>query len=185
MIEGQNSRIVNSLPLLIDIIPLLDRLQLTNMPRREDFVLKDSPPEIIKAADVEPKGRTYDVKYENKTGAVHIDDILLGTKLACIAITDDEEDTLANVGKLNPWHIEALSMITGSKEEAHKSLTHILEKHFSLKIDKFINLSGWHGGHAIDTQGYIAHNDDIIVVAFRCTTSAQDWITNFTASSTP
>ena len=102
-----------------------------------------------------------------------------------LAITDDEEDTLANVGKLNPWHIEALSMITGSKEEAHKSLTHILDKHFNLKVDKIINLSGWHGGHAIDTQGYIAHNDDIIVVAFRCTTSAQDWITNFTASSTP
>jgi len=153
------------------------------MTKKEEFVLKDSPEEFIEAAGVEPKGRSYDAAYEMKPGAVRIDDVLLGTKLACVAITDDEEGTLAKVEKMNPWHTEALTIITGSKEEAHKSLTHILENHFDLKLDKIMDLTGWSGGHPIDTQGFIAHNDDIIVVSFRCTTSAMDWMTNFAAAS--
>lgn len=112
-----------------------------------------------------------------------IDDLLLGTKLACVAITDDEEGTLAKVAKMNPWHTEALAMITGSEEEAHKPLTHILDRHFGLQVDKIINLTGWSGGHPIDTQGFIAHNDEMIVVSFRCTTSAMDWMTNFAATA--
>lgn len=86
-------------------------------------------------------------------GAVRLEDLLLGTKLACVAITDDEEGTLAKVGKMNPWHIEALTKICGSEEEAHKPLTHILDRHFGLEVDKIINLSGWAGGQPIDTQG--------------------------------
>lgn len=39
------------------------------------------------------------------------------------------------------------------------------------------------GGHFLDTQGYIAHNDTTIVLAYRCTTSAFDWLTNFNTSS--
>jgi len=153
------------------------------MPKKEEFVLKDSPEELIEAADVEPKGRSYDAAYEMKPGAIRIDDVLLGTKLACVAITDDEEGTLTEIEKMNPWHGEALKMITGSKEEAHKPLTHILSSHFDLQVDKIMNLTGWAGGHPIDTQGFIAHNDDIIVVSFRCTTSATDWMTNFAAAS--
>jgi len=153
------------------------------MPKKEEFVLKDSTPELIKASGVKPKGRSYDAAYERKPGAVRLEDLLLGTKLACVAITDDEPDTLAKVGKMNPWHIKTLSMICGSVEEAHKPLTHILETHFGLTLDKLMNLTGWSGGHPIDTQGFIAHNDDIIVVSFRCTTSAMDWMTNFAATS--
>mmetsp|Transcript_24343 Transcript_24343/g.50992 ORF Transcript_24343/g.50992 Transcript_24343/m.50992 type:complete len:141 (+) Transcript_24343:93-515(+) len=123
------------------------------MPKKKGFVLKDSPQELIEASGVEPKGRSYDVAYERKPGAVRIEDLLLGTKLACVAITDDEPDTLAKVGKMNPWHIKTLSMICGSVEEAHKPLTHILETHFGLTVDKLINLTGWSGGHPIDTQG--------------------------------
>jgi len=146
-------------------------------------VLKDSDPEFIKAAGVQPRGREYDAARAKKPGAVRIDEVLLGTKLACISITDDNEGTLATVGKMNPWHIEALKMITGSEEEAHKPLTHILDKHFNLKCDKILDLSGWSGGRPIDTQGYIAHNDEMIVVSFRCTTSALDWMTNLATTS--
>ena len=95
----------------------------------------------------------YDGEIAKKPGAIKIDEVLLGTKLACGAITDDEEGTLEKVGKMNPWHIEALKMITGSREEAHKPLTYILEKYFDLKCDKILNLSGWSGGKPIDTQG--------------------------------
>ena len=153
------------------------------MPKKEEFVLKDSDPEFIKAAGVQPRGREYDASCAKKPGAIRIDEVLLGTKLACIAITDDHEGTLAKVGKMNPWHIEALKMITGSEEEAHKPLTHILDKHFNLKCDKILDLSGWSGGRPIDTQGYIAHNDEMIVVSFRCTTSALDWMTNLATTS--
>ncbi|KAL7551175.1 hypothetical protein ACHAWF_014367 [Thalassiosira exigua] len=153
------------------------------MPKKSEFILKDSPPELIEAAGVEPKGRAYAESQASKPGAARVGELLLGTKLACIAITDDEEDTLKKVGKANPWHIEALEMITGSEEEAHKPLTHILDAHFGLQCDEILNISGFSGGHPIDTQGYIAHNDEIVVVAFRCTTSATDWMTNLATAS--
>ncbi len=38
----------------------------TRMPKKDEFVLKDSPPELIKASGVEPKGRSYDAAYERK-----------------------------------------------------------------------------------------------------------------------
>jgi Lipase (class 3) len=114
-----------------------------------------------------------------------VDDVLLGTKLASLAVTDDEQDTLKKVGKMNPWHIEALTLITGSEEEAHKPLTYILDKHMKgMKLDCNINKVGMTpGGHFLDTQGYIAHNDEIIVLAYRCTTSIFDWLTNFNVTS--
>lgn len=155
------------------------------MPKKSEFVLKDSPPEVIAASPgVTPKGRAYDGSIaKKKPGAAKIDEILLGTKLACIAVTDDDEDRLKNVSKLNPWHEVALTTITGSLEEAHKPLTHILDKHFGLTLDHHIDISKLAGIHFVDTQGYIAHNDDIIVVAFRCTTSAFDWMTNLSIAS--
>ncbi|KAL7530481.1 hypothetical protein ACHAXR_004708 [Thalassiosira sp. AJA248-18] len=156
------------------------------MPTKSEFILKDSPQDVIAAfPDVIPKGRSYDGEIaKKKAGAARINEILLGTKLACIAITDDKEGTLAKVSKLNPWHEVALTTITGSLEEAHKPLTHILDKHFGLKLDHQIDISKMAGGmHSVDTQGYIAHNDDIIVVSFRCTTSAFDWMSNLSIVS--
>lgn len=99
-------------------------------------------------------------------------DVIMGMKYASLAITDDKEGTLASVAKMNPWHVEALKIIVGSEEEAHKPLTHLLNEHLDLECDKIIDVSGMtKGGHFLDTQGYIAHNDDSIVLAFRCTTS--------------
>jgi Lipase (class 3) len=114
-----------------------------------------------------------------------VNDVLLGTQYASLAITDDEEDTLKKVGKMNPWHIEALTLITGSNEEAHKPLTYILDKYMSgLELDWHIDKVGMTpGGHFLDTQGYIAHNDDTIVLSYRCTTSIFDWLTNLNAGS--
>jgi hypothetical protein len=149
----------------------------------KSFVLKDSPPEFIAAAQVKPMGRKYSKDESAKPGAVNIKDVVLGTKLACLAITDDKPDTLSKVGKRMPWHIEALKVITGSEEEAHKSLTSILSTHFNLTCDKIIDISGFAGRFVIDTQGYIAHNDEMIVLSYRCTTSASDWMTNFTTTT--
>lgn len=155
----------------------------SSSPKAKVLVLKDSPPEIIANADVPPKGRTYATDYSKQPGAVTAEDLLLGTKLACIAITDDKEGTLKKVGKTNPWQIQALTIITGSVEEAHKPLTHILKEHFDLTCDTIIDVQGLKGGHFHDTQGYIAHNDEIIVLSYRCTTSGFDWLTNVSTTS--
>lgn len=113
-----------------------------------------------------------------------LEDIRQGLVLTFLSITDDEPDTLANVGKTNPWQVEALRLITGSERRAHRPLTQILKDDQSLEVDKIINITKvTPGGQLIDTQGYIAHNDSIIVLAYRCTTSAFDWIVNFNTTS--
>mmetsp|Transcript_16633 Transcript_16633/g.25125 ORF Transcript_16633/g.25125 Transcript_16633/m.25125 type:complete len:472 (-) Transcript_16633:222-1637(-) len=113
-----------------------------------------------------------------------IDSVVVGMKCASLAITDDKEGTLASVARLNPWHEEALKIITGSKEEAHKPLTYLLKEYMELETDCIIDESGvTKGGHFLDTQGYIAHNDEMIVLAFRCTTSVFDWLTNLNSTS--
>jgi hypothetical protein len=108
-------------------------------------------------------------------------------KLAQVSITDDKEDTLKNIAKNNPWHMEAMKIIVGgSEEEALEPLSTILSKHFDLTLDAVIDVTGMSkGGHALDTQGYIAHNDETIVVAYRCALNVVDWLCNlsFTTSA--
>jgi predicted lipase len=54
----------------------------------------------------------------------------------------------------------------------------------NLTVDTIIDISGvTPGGHPLDTQGYIAHNDEVIVLAYRCTTSLKDWLTNLNTTS--
>jgi hypothetical protein len=111
-------------------------------------------------------------------------DIERGLVLGFLAITDDESNTLAKVGKTNPWQIESLRIITGSELRAHRPLTQILKEDHKLDVDVIMNISKvTPGGQLIDTQGYIAHNKDTIVLAYRCTTSAFDWIVNFNTTS--
>jgi len=158
------------------------------MDQKSTFLLKDSSLELITAAVASgkgfPKGRTYSKEFSEKPGAIHINDLVLGMKYASLAITDDKPNTLKNVGKTNPWHIEALTIITGSEEAAHKHLTQILEDHMGLKCDHILDISGFSSaGHALDTQGYIAHNDEVIVLSYRCTTTLNDWLTNLTTTS--
>ena len=149
------------------------------------FLLKDSPQDLIDAASTKPQGRSYSKEIaETHPGSIRIEEVVQGMKYAALAITDDKEDTLRKVGKSNPWHIDALKIITGSEEEAHKPLTHILSTHMDLAVDTIIDVSGvTPGGHPLDTQGYIAHNDEVIVLAFRCTTSFKDWMTNLNTTS--
>ncbi|KAG7372399.1 lipase class 3 [Nitzschia inconspicua] len=114
-----------------------------------------------------------------------LDEISRGMMLAELAITDNKKDTLKNVAKFNPWHEQALKHITGSKQRAHLPLKDILyEDMGELILDCEIDVRGiTKGGHFLDTQGYVAHNNDYVVVAFRCTTSIFDWLTNLNTSS--
>ena len=157
------------------------------MAPKSSFLLKDSPKELIEAAaeqdGLEPKGRTYSSRLGQKPGGIKAEELLLGMKMASLAITDDKPNTLRNVSKANPWQKEALKLITGSKQEAYQPLTTILKKHFDLTLDAHIDVSGIHRGRPLDTQGFIAHNDEMIVLSYRCTTSILDWITNLSTTS--
>jgi Lipase (class 3) len=153
------------------------------MAPKAKFLLKDSPPEVIAASDSQPKGRSYSTSYARKPGGIRVDDLVMGMKLASLAITDDKPGTLKNTAKTNPWQEEAMIMIAGSCEAAHKPLTTLLKDLFGLTLDCHIDISGVKQGRALDTQGYIAHNDEMIVLSYRCTTSALDWITNLSTTS--
>jgi hypothetical protein len=142
------------------------------------------------SSDIEPQSTspgTMQEGTESSSGKAKVDvsDAVNGMMLASLAITDDKEGTLTKIGKVNPWQIEALRVITGSTERAHLPLSVILRDHIlQLKLDKMIDVSGITAdGHFLDTQGYIAHNDEIIVLSYRCTTSAFDWMTNFNCTS--
>lgn len=153
------------------------------MAPKSKFLLKDSPPEVIAASGGTPKGRTYSSPHSQHPSGIRAEDLALGMKLASLAITDDRPGTLKKISKTNPWQEEALTIITGSREEAHKPLTEILKKLYDLDLDCHIDVSGFVKGRALDTQGYIAHNDKMIVLSYRCTTSALDWITNLSTTS--
>lgn len=155
------------------------------MAPKSKFLLKDSPSNILAAAgDIKPKGRSYDSRYSVKPGGIKINELVQGMKYAALAITDDKPNTLRNTSKTNPWQKEVIKeIVNGSKEEAYKPLTEILFKYFNLTIDTHIDVTGIHRGRPLDTQGYIAHNDEIIVLAYRCTTSVLDWITNLSTTT--
>jgi len=144
---------------------------------REAEVQLEQAPTVIET-------KTDDGMNRSVRDAEELEDILRGVAFAALAITDDKTDTLKNVGRTGPWHIQAMKLITGSNTEAYRKLTEILKDHMELDIDCHIDISGiTKGGHFLDTQGYIAHNDQFIVLSYRCTTSVYDWLTNFNTTS--
>ena len=62
-------------------------------------------------------------------------------------------------------------------------LSQILRERFHLTLDCFMDYSGFVKGRCIDTQGFIASNDDMIVLSYRFTTSTMDWIANLSMTS--
>lgn len=151
------------------------------------FITKDSHPTIraiSEAKGLKPRGYRYSTYHANQPGGIQVKDLVLGMQFACLSITDDEPDTLKKVGVANPWQVRAMTMITGSEDEAHQPLSTILRDHYQLQTDHILNVSGVSAaGHALDTQGFMAHNDTTIVLAYRCTTSVSDWLTNLTTTS--
>mmetsp|Transcript_24331 Transcript_24331/g.27728 ORF Transcript_24331/g.27728 Transcript_24331/m.27728 type:complete len:620 (+) Transcript_24331:93-1952(+) len=57
-------------------------------------------------------------------------------------------------------------------------LSLMLKRYFNLNLDYHIDESGFRSGRPVDTQGFIASNDDTIVLSYRFTTSIYDWMTN-------
>eukprot|EP00548_Thalassiothrix_antarctica_P005761 CAMPEP_0194143130 /NCGR_PEP_ID=MMETSP0152-20130528/12324_1 /TAXON_ID=1049557 /ORGANISM="Thalassiothrix antarctica, Strain L6-D1" /LENGTH=402 /DNA_ID=CAMNT_0038842395 /DNA_START=8 /DNA_END=1216 /DNA_ORIENTATION=- len=151
----------------------------------EEFCLKDSPQEVIDVGEksgIRPKGRSYNQEYSIKPCGIKASEVAFGIKCACVSIIDDNPGTLKEIAVgAGPWHIESMKMIcNGDEEKSNGVLSDILDEFFGLKLDKFMNYSYMaSNGASIDTQGYIAHNDTTVVLAYRCTTSIKDWMTNF------
>lgn len=60
-----------------------------------------------------------------------------------------------------------------------QGLAHVLETTFGLILDHFINVA------PTDTQGFIAHDAEKVVLVYRGSTSVTDWITNANVFTTP
>jgi hypothetical protein len=170
------------------------------MPSYARYVLKDSHPAVIAWAKSQSKNNKSNDKstngaweidaYECKSPTdpnVNVKEVLFGLQMAMMSITDDRPNTLKNVGMANPWQIQSVKLIVGDTDggdRCYLPLTQLLQEHFHLTLDGHIDHSGMtKAGHALDTQGFIAHDDDKVVLAYRCTTSAADWLTNLTTTT--
>jgi pimeloyl-ACP methyl ester carboxylesterase len=153
---------------------------------------------------VKPKlqGRMYNTELSKNPGGYSMHDMTYGAMYAFLSITDDTPDKLQAVAKSGgPWHVEAMKLmvefaarnsISGQQfdtnaidydTEVNKPLSYIMETYFNIKIDHIFDVKGWKGGHVIDTQGYIGHNDNTIILAYQCTANANDWLANFTSTT--
>ena len=106
-----------------------------------------------------------------------IDEISQGIMYAALASSTHNGEDEDSIGEPNPWHMEAVKVITGSIDEAQKPLRDILSQDMDeLVLDHEIDIFGATGGHTFDCEGYIAHNDHLVVISLGCTTPAVDWL---------
>jgi Lipase (class 3) len=156
------------------------------MPSYARYVLKDSHPAVLDWARSQKSAPASIEAYEFKSPTdphVNVKEVLFGLQMAMMSITDDKPNTLKKVGQMNPWQIQSVKLIVG-EDQCHEPLTKLLKTHFQLTLDQHIDHGGLtKAGHALDTQGFIAHNDTTVVLAYRCTTSASDWLTNLTTTT--
>ena len=118
---------------------------------------------------------------EEKDRQRRLEDTTLGCQLATLAILDDDTERLQKES-FGFWHKHAILMITDTfdrPQEWKKGLTHVLQTNFGLETDEIINIHGWTPNHRVlDLQGYIAHNDEMVVIAYQSTASLRDNIIN-------
>jgi Lipase (class 3) len=157
-----------------------------NNSRRQDIAINSSclrgDVDIDDNQTVVLQGHSYNTEKSLQPGGITLHDMTIGLKYACMSIVDDKPDTLRNVGKANPWQIQGIKEDV-LEEEIYQPLTYLMEKYYSISVDHELDTSGWKGGHVLDNQGYIGHNDSTIVLAYRCTTSVKDWLTNLTTTT--
>ena len=115
---------------------------------RTSSMILDESAAIIKSNEID------DAKIHlNKEALEHI---ARGTVYAALAITDDKPDTLKNTGKVHPWQLEAIKIITGGNDElAHSGLSTILAESMDLDLLCHIDASGVTvGGHFVAMDTY-------------------------------
>jgi len=125
------------------------------------------------------QGRRYDPKLAQRPGGIKLDDMVLGMKLSALAYTDDKPGTLEAYLPSMPWNVRAVEEITGGAEPARKPLTSILQS-MGFTVDRiFSHTSLLPNLQPVDTQGFIAHNEHDVVIAYRGSVGVTDWLVNF------
>lgn len=105
-------------------------------------------------------------------------DLVLGTKLSCLAYIDDEPGSIEKLAGTK----KAIESIAGGVEQARVPVTRLLSD-MGYHVDRLFSHTGMLGdGDANDTQGFIAHNDQDVVLSYRGTVSLLDCVTDLTAS---
>lgn len=131
-------------------------------------------------APASARGRRYSPALARLPSSVRLEDLILGVKMACLAYTDDEPGTLESLGGSR----KAIEAIAGGPEKAREPLSRILAG-IGFKADRIFSHSGQYSqSRGVDTQGFIAHNEDDVVLAYRGTTGIVDWLTDLAASTT-
>eukprot|EP00531_Pseudo-nitzschia_arenysensis_P004014 CAMPEP_0116155186 /NCGR_PEP_ID=MMETSP0329-20121206/22175_1 /TAXON_ID=697910 /ORGANISM="Pseudo-nitzschia arenysensis, Strain B593" /LENGTH=489 /DNA_ID=CAMNT_0003652207 /DNA_START=107 /DNA_END=1580 /DNA_ORIENTATION=+ len=129
------------------------------------------------------KGRIFNAKYGEKNGGVRVDEMIYGLKMAHVSCTDDSDERLEGS---SPNSLAALEKLVGGDEPEITSrfkLSEILKQRFDLNLDCWIDETGWRKTRAIDTQGFIASNEDTIVLSYRFSTTIYDWMANLSFTS--
>lgn len=151
------------------------------VPKKSVFDLRT---EAMRTDGGKPKqGRLYDSRQAEKPGGLRVDEIIYGLKMAHVSCTDDSEERLVNSSANS---LIALEKLVGGPEPEVTSrlpLSQILKECFDLNLDCWMDKSGFVKGRAIDTQGFIASNDEMIVLSYRFSTTLYDWIANLTFTS--
>ena len=137
------------------------------------------------------QGRLYDTRHAYKPGGLIVDEMIYGIKMAHLSCTDDSDTRLvgssANSIAALVHLVEGNDMNGSPIEHPEKfiklKLSEILKQKFNLNLDCWIDESGVRKGRPVDTQGYIASNEDIIILSYRFSTSLFDWIANFNIKS--
>uniref|UniRef100_A0A7S3PC07 Fungal lipase-type domain-containing protein n=1 Tax=Amphora coffeiformis TaxID=265554 RepID=A0A7S3PC07_9STRA len=125
------------------------------------------------------QGRVYSYALSQQPGGIRVEEALFGMKMAHLSCTDDSDERLKGSGANTK---EALKEIVGS-DDLDKPLSELLSKHFDLKLDCWMDESGFRWGRPVDTQGFIASNEDMIVLSYRFSTTTLDWMTNLSTAS--
>lgn len=151
------------------------------VPRRSVFDLRT---EAMRTDEGKKKqGRLYSTVQGLKKGGIRVDEMIYGLKMAHVSCTDDSDERLEGS---SPNSLAALEKLVGGDEPEvtlRLPLSQILKQRFDLNLDCWIDESGLKKGRPIDTQGFIASNDDTIVLSYRFSTSIYDWIANLTFTS--
>eukprot|EP00536_Pseudo-nitzschia_multiseries_P010502 jgi/Psemu1/67459/estExt_Genemark1.C_3220025 len=145
--------------------------------RRSFFDLRT---EAMRTEGVRKQGRIYSSKHAQRCGGLRVDEMIYGLKMAHLSCTDDGENRLEGA---SPNCMAAMEHLVGGDDPATTArlpLSQLLEENFGLKLDCWIDESGYRKGRPVDTQGFIASNDTTIVLSFRFTTSIMDWLANLT-----
>ncbi|OEU07440.1 alpha/beta-hydrolase [Fragilariopsis cylindrus CCMP1102] len=137
------------------------------------------------------QGRLYDTRHAYKPGGLIVDEMIYGIKMAHLSCTDDSDTRLVGSSANSIAalvHLVEGNDMNGSPIEHPEifiklKLSEILKQKFSLNLDCWIDESGVRKGRPVDTQGYIASNEDIIILSYRFSTSLFDWIANFNIKS--